>query len=135
MFKNGHIIVIEDDNDDQELLSEVFSELGVTNIVKFFSSCVHALDHLLTSMEKPFLIISDINLPAMTGLELCRKIIERGEWYGNPEYREGLCTFLSQKSYDENQNDTFPKWLLTLLADNPARLCDMIGEFWEGRKG
>jgi DNA-binding NarL/FixJ family response regulator len=27
-------------------------------------------------MEKPFLIISDINLPAMSGLEFCKKISE-----------------------------------------------------------
>ena len=76
MAKNGPIIIIEDDADDQELLNEIFRELGIPNFIKFFNSCLHALDYLLSSMEKPFLIISDINLPAMTGLELCRKITE-----------------------------------------------------------
>lgn len=76
MPKNGPIIIIEDDFDDQELLKEIFSELRIPNIVQFFNSCLSAFDYLLTSMEKPFLILSDINLPAMTGLELCRKIME-----------------------------------------------------------
>ena len=76
MLKNGPIVIIEDDADDQELLNEIFRELQVPNLVRFFNSCVSALDYLLTTIEKPFLILSDINLPAMTGLELCRQITE-----------------------------------------------------------
>jgi CheY-like chemotaxis protein len=76
MHKNGPIIVIEDDADDQELLNEIFRELKIPNFVRFFNSCMNALDYLLTTIEKPFLIISDINLPAMTGMELCKKITD-----------------------------------------------------------
>lgn len=76
MLKNGPIIIIEDDADDRELLGEIFKELEVPNLLRFFNSCIHALDYLLTTIEKPFLILSDINLPAMTGLELCKKITE-----------------------------------------------------------
>jgi CheY-like chemotaxis protein len=74
MHKSGPIIIIEDDADDQEILNDILKELGVPNFIRFFNSCVHALDYLLTTIEKPFVIISDINLPAMTGLELCRQI-------------------------------------------------------------
>lgn len=74
MHKNGPIVIIEDDADDQEIMNEIFRDLQVPNLVRFFNSCVHALDYLLTAIEKPFLIISDINLPAMTGLDLCREI-------------------------------------------------------------
>ena len=76
MLKNGPIVIIEDDADDQELLNEIFRDLQLTNLVKFFSSCLNAFDYLITTIERPFLIISDINLPAMSGLELCRKISE-----------------------------------------------------------
>jgi CheY-like chemotaxis protein len=76
MVKNGPIIVIEDDVDDQELLKEIFTELKISNLIKFFNSCMDALDYLINTVEKPFLILCDINLPAMTGLELCRKIKE-----------------------------------------------------------
>lgn len=74
MPKSGPIIIIEDDQDDQELLKEIFEELEIPNILRFFSSCIQALDYLLTTMEKPFLIISDINLPVMTGIEFKKKI-------------------------------------------------------------
>lgn len=75
MFKKGPIIIIEDDVDDQDLMNEIFRELQVPNLVRFFNSCLQAFDYLLTTIEKPFLIISDINLPVMTGLELCKKIM------------------------------------------------------------
>jgi CheY-like chemotaxis protein len=76
MVKNGPILIIEDDADDQELLCEVLKELQIPNVLKFFNSCMQAFDYLLTSIEKPFLIISDINIPVMTGLEMCKKIMD-----------------------------------------------------------
>jgi CheY-like chemotaxis protein len=76
MPTSGPIIIIEDDSDDQELLNEIFGDLQIPNIIKFFNSCLNALDYLLTTIERPFLIISDINLPAMSGLELYKKIME-----------------------------------------------------------
>jgi CheY-like chemotaxis protein len=76
MPKNGSIIIIEDDADDQELLKEIFKELQIPNLLKFFNSCLNALDYLISTIEKPFLIICDINLPAMTGLEMYKMIKE-----------------------------------------------------------
>jgi CheY-like chemotaxis protein len=74
MPKSGPIIIVEDDVDDQELFKEIFEEIGIQNIIRFFASSIHALEYLFTTIEKPLLIISDINLPGMTGLEMRRKI-------------------------------------------------------------
>jgi CheY-like chemotaxis protein len=74
MPKTGPIIIVEDDHDDQQVLKEVFEELKLPNILRFFNSCVEALNYLLTTIERPFLIISDINVPAMNGFELKEKI-------------------------------------------------------------
>lgn len=76
MPKSGPIIIVEDDHDDQEVLQEIFQELKVPNILRFFNSCKQAFDYLLTTIERPFLIISDINLPVMTGFEFKEKINE-----------------------------------------------------------
>jgi CheY-like chemotaxis protein len=76
MNKKGPIIIIEDDKDDQELLAEVFEELGYDNEVRFFDSGEVVLQYLNTTIEKPFIILSDINLPQLTGLELRDKILE-----------------------------------------------------------
>ncbi|RYZ82348.1 MAG: response regulator, partial [Proteobacteria bacterium] len=76
MNPRGPIIVIEDDEDDQELITDAFKELGYENIIRFFSSGIVALDYLHTTDEKPFIILSDINLPKLTGIELRNRIIE-----------------------------------------------------------
>jgi CheY-like chemotaxis protein len=76
MSKKGPIILIEDDLDDQEILRDVFQELKVQNELRFFADCDAAYNHLMSSEEKPFLILSDINLPKMSGVELKKKIDE-----------------------------------------------------------
>ena len=72
--KNGPIIIIEDDHDDQEFLTEVFEKLNYQNQVLFFSDGEQALNHITTSDEKPFLILSDINLPKLSGFALRDKL-------------------------------------------------------------
>jgi CheY-like chemotaxis protein len=70
MNKNGPIVIIEDDADDQELLGMVFNELNFPNPVKFFSDGKKAFDFLMQDDIFPFLIISDINMPKLDGFEL-----------------------------------------------------------------
>lgn len=70
MNKGGPIIVIEDDIDDQEILSEVFKELKYPNPILFFDNGEVALEHLTATNIQPFLILSDINLPKLDGFKL-----------------------------------------------------------------
>jgi CheY-like chemotaxis protein len=72
--KQGPILVIEDDADDQELLTEAFNKLNYQNKVLFFSDGQEALEHINTSEELPFLILSDINLPKLNGFALREKL-------------------------------------------------------------
>jgi CheY-like chemotaxis protein len=72
--RNGPIIIIEDDLDDQEILRMVLGELKVSNELKIFDNCSDALSYLMDTPDKPFIIISDINLPSMSGLDMRRRI-------------------------------------------------------------
>lgn len=74
MNKNGPIVIIEDDQDDQEILSEVLEELGYPNKVIFFSDGHRALEYLINSGDNPFLILSDINMPKLNGFQLREKV-------------------------------------------------------------
>ena len=73
MNKNGPIIVMEDDEDDRALLKEIFLELGHPNEVVFFEYGAAALAYMQDKDTNPFLILSDINLPGLDGLELKRR--------------------------------------------------------------
>ncbi len=74
MNKSGPIIVIEDDMDDQELMADVFTELGYKNEILFFGDGELALDHLVNNKVEPFIVFSDINMPKLNGMELREKI-------------------------------------------------------------
>ena len=76
MNKTGPIIVIEDDLDDQAMLTEVFKELDQKNEIIFFSDGEKALSYLTDSAIEPFIIFSDINMPKLSGMELRHKIHE-----------------------------------------------------------
>ena len=70
MSLKGPIISIEDDPDDQYLLKSVLEEIKVPNDVLFFNNGLEALKYLEVTKEQPFLILCDINMPVMNGLEL-----------------------------------------------------------------
>jgi CheY-like chemotaxis protein len=72
--KNGPIIIIEDDADDQDFLTEVFKKLNYENKILFFFDGQEALDHINISSELPFLILSDINMPKLNGFALREKL-------------------------------------------------------------
>ena len=74
MNKNGPVIIIEDDLDDQEILKEIFQKLGYPNKVIFFTDGQSALDFLNKPGTLPFLILSDINMPKLNGFELRTKL-------------------------------------------------------------
>ena len=55
-------------------LSDIFDELNYDNKLIFFADGILALEYLTKTDIEPFLIISDINMPKLNGLELREKI-------------------------------------------------------------
>lgn len=70
----GPIIIVEDDIDDQEIYGEALKAIGITNEIHFFEGGQPVLEYLNTTDEQPFIILSDINMPGMSGLELKKKM-------------------------------------------------------------
>jgi CheY-like chemotaxis protein len=75
MAKTGPIIIIEDDQNEQEVYRTVFKEMGLKNEILFFENGRVALDYLQTTKQEPFLIICNISMPEVDGLDLRRQII------------------------------------------------------------
>lgn len=78
MKMHRDILVVEDDEDDRDILKEIFRDLGYKNNIVFFSDSTEALDYIRRPEIKPFIIISDINMPKLGGFEL-RNIILKEE--------------------------------------------------------
>jgi len=60
--------------DDQQILVEIFTELNYGNKLVFFGDSVQALEYLTDTDIEPFLVLSDINMPKLNGMELREKV-------------------------------------------------------------
>ncbi|CCH01412.1 response regulator receiver protein [Fibrella aestuarina BUZ 2] len=88
MNANQPILFIDSDQDDQELLKPILQELAPDHPVLLFNDGETAFDFLQTTEQKPFLIISEITMPRMTGLELRRQIEQ------DPKLRKKAIPFI-----------------------------------------
>ena len=98
MNKRGPIIIIEDDVDDQDILAEIFKELNYNNELIFFGDSVKALEYLTDTENEPFLVLSDINMPKLNGMELREKI------HNNEELRLKSIPYLFFTTSAEQKN-------------------------------
>ncbi|MHA3786840.1 response regulator [Flavobacterium hauense] len=88
MKRDGQIIVIEDDEDDREIFTEVFDSLNYGNEIVYFKDYVGVIDYLLRPDITPFMIISDVNMPMMNGFQL------RDEIYHHPLLKEKCVPYI-----------------------------------------
>lgn len=69
-MNEGPIIIIDADDKSREFYANVIKTIDVYNEIRFFENGLGALDYLYTTTEKPFIILAEVNLPGMNGLEL-----------------------------------------------------------------
>lgn len=76
------IVVVDDDADMHYLYERVFAKLGEKNNLKQFSTGEDALAFLRLASRETRMILSDINMPVMSGLELRERIntVEDGDY-------------------------------------------------------
>ena len=76
MNTKGPTIIVEHDLEDREIMQEIFTELGITNELRFFMDGGDVLQYLRKTTDKPFLILTDVNMPGINGLELREEIMK-----------------------------------------------------------
>jgi CheY-like chemotaxis protein len=72
----GPIIYIDDDDDDREMIRLVIGSLPIDYKLHLFSNGQDALLYLQNTTDRPLLILCDVNMPVMSGIELRRRINE-----------------------------------------------------------
>jgi CheY-like chemotaxis protein len=70
MSKTGPIILVEDDLHDQDVVKSALADNGVKNQILTFEDAAEVIQYLATTSDKPFLILCDIRMKGMNGLEL-----------------------------------------------------------------
>ncbi|MDO8413760.1 MAG: response regulator [Gallionellaceae bacterium] len=68
------ILLVEDNPDDVELTLEAFSEINLLNKIIVAHDGAEALELLLSTAALPQLILLDLKLPKVDGLEVLRQV-------------------------------------------------------------
>ncbi len=136
MAKTGPIIIVEDDADDQEIMGTLMREMNVLNKLLFFSKCDDAFRYLKTTNEQPFIIICDVNLPVVGGLDFKKRIDN------DPELRRKSIPFIFltttierkavNKAYTEMTVQGFFKKSSSI--NEIKHLLGLIIEYWKNCK-
>ncbi|MEO6405827.1 MAG: response regulator [Ferruginibacter sp.] len=87
-MKPGPIILIEDDADDKAIIDEIISEMKLPNKLHWFTNCPDAYHYLDTTVDRPFLILCDVNLPIQSGTEFKKQVD------AHPELRKKSIPFV-----------------------------------------
>ncbi|MDW8848458.1 response regulator [Flavobacterium sp. MMLR14_040] len=108
-LNNLHIIIAEDDEDDADVISEIFNKNPDFDKVSLVSNGEELLNYLKnTANETPDVILTDINMPIIDGIEALQQILNTDTLktipcfiYStsiNPAYKE-KCDSLGVKGY------------------------------------
>lgn len=132
MNKSGPIIIIEDDIDDQLILVEVFKQLNYSNKLIFFGDGEQALEYLTETDVEPFLVLSDINMPKLNGLELREKI------HNNEDLRLKSIPYLffSTSAQQQHVIDAYSRSIQGFFVkpsgfENIKTMMKKIVEYWQ----
>jgi DNA-binding NtrC family response regulator len=127
----GKIILVDDEKYEKELLVEALREKQWNVKVEYFNNGQDALDHMRTTKDELFLVISDMNMPAMSGLELKKAIDE------DKILREKSMPFIFvsggasnaqvSESYDYRVQGFFEK---PKSVEEQAEVLDLIIKYW-----
>lgn len=73
------ILLVEDNDDHAELVLRTFEKLGRQVRLEHLTDGAQALDYL-SANQRPEVILLDLRLPKVDGLEVLRQIKESAEW-------------------------------------------------------
>ncbi len=76
IMNNSPVFIVDGDLEDKELIEDAWKELGFTNRLYFFNNAEEVIRELNEGTVVPFLIISEIDLPKISGLELKQHLLQ-----------------------------------------------------------
>ena len=94
------ILLVEDDEVDVKALRWAFDKLKIANPVAVARDGVEALE-LLKTLSRPFLIITDINMPRMNGIEFLRNV------RASKDHRDSIVFVLTTSNDEQDKIDAY----------------------------
>jgi CheY-like chemotaxis protein len=128
--KKLHIAIAEDDADDGEIMVDSFNRNDSFGLITWVRNGVELLEFLNGDAEKPDVILTDINMPLMNGIEALEEICKDNTLKAipafvysstlNPVY-ETKCMELGTKGFlikplSLRDFDDIPKKIIAILG-------------------
>ncbi|HEX5419361.1 MAG TPA: response regulator [Gammaproteobacteria bacterium] len=132
MTSNGHtvkILLVEDDEVDIKALKWAFDKLRIANPVEVAHDGVEAWE-ILQTLPRPYLIITDINMPRLTGIELIRRI------RASKELRDAVVFVLTTSSDEQDKIDAYDLnvagyMLKSDMGTSFMRAIELVENYWK----
>jgi len=128
------ILVVEDDEVDCQAIERAFKKLKISNPLFFAKDGIEGLEILRQNkntgkVEKPFLIILDLNMPRMNGHEFLKEI--RGDEKLKDSVVFVLTTSSDEKDVVESYNMNVAGYIVKgNIAESFLEAFGMIEHFW-----
>jgi response regulator RpfG family c-di-GMP phosphodiesterase len=72
--RKGAIILIDDNKSELALCTEALKDVQFSNELIMFNDSTDAMEYIMVHSKNIFLIISDVNMPKLSGIEMLKKI-------------------------------------------------------------
>ena len=128
------IMLVEDDSIDVKAFQRAMTKLKISNPVHISNDGVEAWDHLQECVanggeETPSLVILDINMPRMNGLELLSKI------RGDDNLRHLIVFMLTTSNDEKDKFEAFDMnvagyMLKSDMGNSFIRAVELIDSYW-----
>lgn len=131
-MENGPILYVGGDEDDRYLVTDALESIGCTNEVINFDNGKALIEYLNSNKERPFIILCDLYLPQMTGLEL-KEVINADD---NLKRRTIPFIFLSETVNPMDVDDAYMSLVQGFYVKAPTfdglkQQLRAICEYWE----
>lgn len=125
-----NILMVEDDDIDVEALKRLFSKNGIKNPIYHAANGVEALEIMRgennkDKLPKPYIVLLDINMPMMNGIELLKEV------RSDQELKDSVIFILTTSPRDEDINTTYKLNIAGyFLKQDVKELISLLSLYW-----
>ena len=129
-----NILLVEDDDVDQEAIQRAFQRQRIVNPITVVPDGIHALSVLrgidgYQPLPKPYIILLDINMPRMNGIEFLQTIRR------DPTLERSIVFILTTSERDEDKMAAYDEQIAGYLVKSRAgvdftSVVTMLNSFW-----
>ena len=123
------ILLVEDDEIDVKALRWAFEKLKIANPLVLARDGVDAWEKL-PQLSRPYLVITDINMPRMNGIELLRKIRQ------SKDYHDSIVFVLTTSNDEQDKIDAYQLnvagyMLKSDMGTSFTRAIGLVENYWK----